>query len=58
MLVPGSILWEIWRESDLVLRLLKLFLTATHGHLSFGGGFELMRDGDTEQLLPNISRSL
>ncbi|KAF8560403.1 high nitrogen upregulated cytochrome P450 monooxygenase 2 [Imleria badia] len=38
--------------------LLKSFLTATHDHLSFGGGFELMRDGDTERLLPNMSKSL
>ncbi|KAH0838343.1 high nitrogen upregulated cytochrome P450 monooxygenase 2 [Lanmaoa asiatica] len=36
----------------------KSFSTAKHGHSSFGGGFELMRDGDTEQLLPNMSRSL
>ncbi|KAG8219853.1 cytochrome P450 [Butyriboletus roseoflavus] len=28
------------------------------GDMAFGGGFELMRDGDSQQLLPNMSRSL
>lgn len=52
MLVPGSISRETRRKSDSVLRSPKLFLTIKHGDSSFGDGSELIRDGDSEQFLP------